>query len=104
MEGIIIVVSIILVLVLFVELRGYRDFINAAESLTELTTVFQSSFVNISTTANKVAEDQLNIRQGLSIIEQEMDVIRTVLEIHSESLNITKLDKIFKQIDELKNS
>ena len=95
MENILIIALIVVAILLIILAIGYNQFIHAVKVFNIKATAYEVSYVDIAKLVENISENQV-------LHEREILVLRTVLSIHSEALNVNMIQDLFKEIDALK--
>ena len=89
---------IVLVVVLGIEIRGYEKFTEQIKNVNLLTDILQASIVDVGGAADRLSKDQLLVRQDLDVVEKELALIRAVISVHSEALNVGQLSSLLDKL------
>ena len=94
--------NILLGVLLVYETIHYKRFLVAHHALISMSKGMQEGFNQIVAHLNKLSNDTLELRQSSALTDQEMNVIRTILSIHSKQLDVQTLDRMFEIVDALR--
>jgi hypothetical protein len=92
MEPLAIVFSIATILLLIAavfEFREYRRYVKAAQGVQALAASMQISFEAVGEHLTRINNRTINHSQGLVSIEQQINFMNAVLQVHSEALNLS---------------
>lgn len=92
----------VLIILLVYETRQYRKYVDATEAVMGMGRGMQEGFNEIVKHLNRLSQDSLELRQNSALTDQELTVIRQVLELHGEKLDMQLLTKLFQTVDKLK--
>ena len=90
--------------VFIVEIYEYRKYVSTGRSLLALGAGMQESFTQVVNNLNSLHEGLIELKQDTALAEQEMVIVRNLLEAHSESLQFKNTQKLFDLIDKLRGA
>lgn len=102
LEYVLMGVIVLLIAVLAYETAQYKKFLIAQTALHHMGEGMQEGFKNVVMHLNSLAQDTVQLKQDSAVTDDELVVIRTLLDIHSEKLELKDLMKLFNKIDRLK--
>ncbi len=92
----------ILILVLSYETIQYKKYVIAKNALFSMGVGMQEGFDKVVTHLNILSQDSLQLKQDSALTDQELVLVREILNMHSKQLHSEKLMKLFERIDKLK--
>ena len=101
-EWVILVLIAVLVVLLAYETRQYRKYVTATDAVMAMGHSMQVGFNQVATSLNKLAQDSIELRQDSAMKDQELIVIRQILSLHGEKLEMNTLNALFTAVDKLK--
>lgn len=102
LEGVLVGVIILLTVTLLFEAAQYKKFLVAQRGLMAMAAGVQEGFIAVIDHMNRLSAENLGIKQDSALTDQELIVIRTILDLHSDQLEMTQFKKMFAAVDRLK--
>jgi hypothetical protein len=101
-------VQLIVIGVLFItlvyETMQYRKYVNATRAVMGMGMGMQEGFTTIVDNLNRITQENVQLKQDSALIDQELVIVREILDLHGEKIDMKNLMKMFNRVDKLKEN
>ena len=102
LESALLALIVILFFTLIFETIQYRKFILAHRALMGMGAGMQSGFDTVVEHLNRLTQENVELKEYSDMTDKEIAIVRTILDLHAEKLEMQSLQKLFNKLDKLK--